>query len=272
MDMDRIMQALSADLVLIGLKLLGAGAFFVVGRVLISLVLRLVTRSFQAKSVDATLLRYTTSVLGVALNIVLVVGLLGYFGIETTSFAALLGAAGIAIGAAWGGLLTNFAAGAFLVLLRPFKVGDYVVAAGVEGTVKEIALFTSTIQTPDDVETIVGNNRVFSDTIKNFTTNPTRRVERTALVAHEVDVKDAIARLKEALAKIPNVAKTPAPEVWIWDFNLAGTVLAVRPHCHTDHYWQVYADTNAAIASTFGVAGYPTPAIHEVQRQSARAA
>jgi small conductance mechanosensitive channel len=269
MDVHRIFQVLGEDLVLVALRLLGAVAVFIAGRLLIGLTLRLVRRGALAQSVDPTLLRYLTSVLSVALNIVLVVGVLGYFGIETTSFAALLGAAGVAVGAAWGGLLSNFAAGAFLVLLRPFKVGDYVVAAGVEGTVRELGLFTSTVQSPDDVETIVANTRIFGDTIKNFSANPTRRVERTALVAHEVDVQDAIARLREALAKIPNVARSPAPEVWIWDFSLAGTVLAVRPHCHTNHYWQVYADTNAAIAATFGVAGYPTPAVHEVQRSLA---
>ncbi|MEZ4410172.1 MAG: mechanosensitive ion channel family protein [Polyangiales bacterium] len=150
------------------------------------------------------------------------------------------------------------------MMLRPFKVGDYVVAGGVEGTVTEVGLFVSAIVTPDGVHTLVGNTKVFNDTIKNYSHNASRRVERTALVAHGVDVHDAMNRLREGLAGIPNVATSPAPEVWILDFNLAGTVLAVRPHCHTDHYWQVYFDTNALISDTFGVAGYPVPSTHQV--------
>jgi hypothetical protein len=95
------------------------------------------------------------------LNIVLVVAILGYFGVETTSFVAILAAAGIAIGMAWGGLLANFAAGAFMIVLRPFKVGDFVTAAGITGTVKEIGLFVTALNTPDNVLTLVGNNKIF---------------------------------------------------------------------------------------------------------------
>jgi small conductance mechanosensitive channel len=165
----------------------------------------------------------------------------------------------VAIGAAWAGLLANFAAGAFLIVLRPFKVGDYVRAAGTEGTVREIGLFATTILTPDNVSTFVGNNKIFSDTIQNYSVNPFRRVERTAQLAHTVDVRDAIRRLKEVIGKIPNVQKEPAPDVEIVDFNQRGPVLAVRPYTHTDHYWQVYFDTNKAIADAFGAAGYPIP-------------
>ena len=109
----------------------------------------------------------------VVLNVALVVAILGFFGVETTTFAALIAAGGVAIGVAWGGLLANFAAGAFLVFLRPFKVGDFVTAGGVTGTVEAIGLFGTTINTPDNVHTIVGNNKIFSDTIQNFSANPT---------------------------------------------------------------------------------------------------
>lgn len=203
--------------------------------------------------------RYIANIVNVTLTIVLVLAILGYFGVETTSFAALIVGMGVAIGAAWAGLLANFAAGAFLIVLRPFKVGDYVKAAGTEGTVKEIGLFATTILTPDDVSTFVGNNKIFSDTIQNYSVNPFRRVKRTAQLAHTVDVHDAIRRLKEVLVKIPNVQKEPAPDVEIVDFNQRGPVLAVRPYTHTDHYWQVYFDTNKAIADAFGAAGYPIP-------------
>ena len=137
-----------------------------------------------------TLIRYLISFLTIALNIVLVVAILGYFGLETTSFAALLAGAGLAIGAAWAGLLSNFAAGAFLLMFRPFKVGDYILAGGVEGTVHEIGLFTTTIHTPDNVVTIVGNTKIFGDNIKNYSANPYRRVELVAQLAHSVDPAD----------------------------------------------------------------------------------
>lgn len=250
------------NLAAFGLKVLGAILLWIVGRWLIGLVGRIITRVLTAKNFDSTLQRYISSIIAVSLNIVLVIGILGYFGIETTSFAALLAAAGIAIGAAWSGLLANFASGAFLIVLRPFKVGDYVVVGGIEGTVKEVGLFASTVVTPDNVVTLVGNNKIFSDTIKNFSSNPYRRVERTAQLDHTVNPADAIARLKTRLAQIPNVIAEPAPDVEILDFNTFGTVLAVRPYCHTDHYWQVFFDTNRIIKDEFGSAGYPVPAQH----------
>ncbi|MCC7486636.1 MAG: mechanosensitive ion channel family protein [Burkholderiales bacterium] len=259
MDFQLISDTVTNALTTFGLKVLGALLAWIVGRYLIGLAVRLVSAALTRQQVDPTLLRYVGNIVSVALNVVLVVAILGYFGVETTSFAALIAAMGIAIGAAWAGLLANFAAGAFLIVLRPFKVGDYVRAGGVEGTVKEIGLFASTILTPDNVTTFVGNNRIFSDTIQNYSASAYRRVERTAQLDHTVDVADAIRRLKEALAKIPNVEKTPAPDVEIVDFSVRGPVLAVRPYTHTDHYWQVYFDTNRAIVATFGAAGYPVP-------------
>ena len=262
MNFDRIIETATTSLTAFGLKALGALAVWIVGRYLIGLAVRLVSAALTKQHVDPTLLRYIGNIVSVALNIVLVVAILGYFGVETTSFAALLAAAGIAIGAAWAGLLANFAAGAFLIILRPFKVGDYVKAGGIEGTVKEIGLFASTILTPDNVSTFVGNNKIFGDTIYNYSASPYRRVDRLAQLAHSVDPQDAIARLKTALAAIPNVEKAPAPDVEIVDFNERGPVLAVRPYTHTTHYWQVYFDTNRVITETFGAAGYPVPESH----------
>src|SRR5512139_1713632 len=146
-----------------GLKILAAIAFWIIGRWLIGLVGRMLQRVLQKQQVDPTLMRYVGSFVGVTLNIVLVVAILGYFGVQTTSFAALIAGVGIAIGAAWGGLLSNFAAGAFLIVLRPFKVGDFVTAGGITGTVMEIGLFGSVINTPDNVLTIVGNGKIFGD-------------------------------------------------------------------------------------------------------------
>src|ERR1700757_4549499 len=272
MDVNQIMQTVTTIGIAFGLKAAGAIVVWVVGRYLIGLAVRLVSRALEKQQVDPTVLRYLGTVISVTLNIVLVVAILGYFGVETTSFAAILAAAGVAIGLAWSGLLANFAAGAFMIILRPIKVGDFVTVAGVTGTVKEIGLFVTAVNTLENVLTIVGNNKIFSDTIQNFSTNPYRRVDRLAQLNHSVDHNAAIRLLKERLAKIPNVIPDPPPDVEILDFNLAGPVLAVRPYCHTDHYWPGYFDTNRAIREAFGAAGFPVPEQHVVLRNGVSSA
>src|SRR5215470_2941010 len=195
MNLEALSATAMTTLTAFGLKVLGAIVAWIVGRYLINLAVRLVTAGLARQNVDPTLGRYLGTIISVALNVVLVVAILGYFGVETTSFAALVAAMGIAIGAAWAGLLANFAAGAFLIVLRPFKVGDYVKVAGIEGTVKEIGLFATTILMPDNVMAFVGNNKIFSDTIQNCSSSDFRRVDRTAQLAHGVNVPDAVKRL-----------------------------------------------------------------------------
>ncbi len=268
MDSQAIQQFITTTAAAFGLKILGALAFWLVGRWLIGRVIALMRSAMNRNEVDPTLTKYLGSILAIALNITLVLGILGYFGIETTSFAALLAGAGVAIGAAWGGMLGNFAAGAFMLVLRPFKVGDFVGVGGTTGTVHELGLFGTTIVTPDNVMTIVGNGKIFGDTIQNFSVLPVRRVDRTAQLAGSVDPLDAIARLRAAVAKIPNVAAKPAPDVSVLDMNLVGPVIAVRPYTHTDHYWQVYFDTNETIIRTAREAGWPAPTPSQIVRQA----
>lgn len=262
MDINALLTTASSIVIAVGLQVIGAILLWIVGRWLIKLGMGLLTKAFKRSSVDPTLLVYVKSTLGILLNIVLVVAILGFLGVETTSFAALLAAAGIAIGAAWGGLLAHFAAGAFLIIFRPFQVGDFVTIAGVTGTVAELGLFVTTLNTPDNVRTIVGNNAIFSGTIQNFTANPYRRVELVAQLDNTVEPNAAISMLKQRLSRIPNVLSEPAPDVEILEFTLAGPVLAVRPYCHNDHYWQVYFETNKAIREGSGEAGFPAPAQH----------
>ena len=271
MDVNQILNTVTTIGIAFGLKVLGAVVVWVVGRYLIGLAVRLVSSALEKQRVDPTVLRYLGTVISVTLNIILVVAILGYFGVETTTFAAIMASAGVAIGLAWSGLLANFAAGAFMIVLRPIKVGDFVTVAGVTGTVKEIGLFVTAVNTLDNVVTIVGNNKIFADTIQNFSVNPYRRVDLKAQLNHSVDHNTAIRLLKERLAKIPNVKADPAPDVEILEFNLAGPVLAVRPYCHTDHYWQVYFDTNRAIRESFGTAGFPVPEQHLVLRNGVAA-
>ncbi len=226
MDMDSVQSFLSTTLTELGVKILAAIAFWIVGRWLIGKVISLVQAGMNRNNVDPTLTKYLGSIVAVALNIALVLGILGYFGIQTTSFAAMLA------GAAWSGLV---------------------------GAVDELGLFGATIITPDIVQALVGNSKVFGDTVLNFLARPARRVERTAQLAGGVDALDAIARFKAAVAKIPNVVTAPAPEVNLLDINLVGTVIAVRPYCHTDHYWQVYFATNEMMVRVDQEAGWPAP-------------
>jgi small conductance mechanosensitive channel len=242
MDLNALTQSAVVTLTALAWKIPGALALWLIGRWLIGFALRLLGRALSRQSFDATLTRYMQTGLSVVLNVALIVAILGYFGVETTTFAALIAAGGVAVGVAWGGLLANFAAGAFLVFLRPFKVGDFV-TAGVTGTVDAIGLFGTTINTPDNVLTIVGNDKIFSDTIQNFSANPYRRVDLTATISDAVDHHDAIRLLKGRLATIPKVLATPAPDVDVLQFTPAGPLLCVRPYCSNDHYWQVYFDT-----------------------------
>ena len=259
MDFQQIGKVVIELLTTFGFKVVGAILLWIVAQKLIEFSIRLLKRGFISQHIEPTLIHYLLNIISITLRIVLVVAILGFFGVETTSFAALLAAAGIAIGAAWGGLLANFAAGAFLIVFQPFKVGDFITAGEVTGTVAEIGLFVTSINTLDNVMTIVANNKIFSDNIQNYSTNPYRRVDLLAQLAHDVDHNQAIALLKAKISQIPNVISEPAPDVEILTFNLAGPVLAVRPYCNNTHYWQVYFDTNKAIRETFGQAGYPVP-------------
>ena len=259
MDVNLFIQNAATTLMAAAWKIAGAFVLWLVGRWLIGFATRTLARALAKQQFDLTLSRYLQTGLSVILNIALIVALLGFFGVETTTFAALLAAGGVAIGVAWGGLLSNFAAGAFLVFLRPFKVGDFVTIGGVTGTVDAIGLFGTTLNTPDNVLTIVGNNKVFSDTIQNFSANPYRRVDLTATISNSVDHHDAMRLLREKLSTVPNVLAKPAPDIDVLQFTPAGPVLCVRPYCSNQHYWQVYFDTNRLIRETFGKAGYPTP-------------
>jgi len=246
----------------IGGKLVGAIVLWVIGRIIIAGVQRVAERGLEHKKLDKTLSRYVRSIIGVSLTILLLLAILSIFGVETTSFAGLIAAAGVAIGMAWSGLLSNFAAGVFLMVLRPFKVGDAITAAGVTGAVREIGLFATTLDTGDNIRNFVGNAKIFGDNIQNYTANPYRRVDLKAQIAHSVDPRDAMAKLRERLPKIPNVVKDPAPSVELLEFTPMGAVLAVRPFCHNDHYWDVYFATNQAIVEEFTKAGYPVPEQH----------
>jgi len=243
----------------IALNLLGAITVWVIGRWAIRATRRAVGTALDRRHTDPTLARYAQSVVSITLTIALLVIVLGFFGIETTSFAALIAAGGVAIGMAWSGLLSNFAAGVFLLILKPFKVGEVIAAAGVVGRVRELGLFATTLETDDGIITFIGNSKLFSDSIQNMSASRSRRVDLVAQVAPGADVADTRKRLLDRLATIPNVLKTPSPVVEILQLNAAGTLLTVRPFVEGQHYWGVYFATNTAISEILAPAKDPAP-------------
>ena len=259
MDWNNIVKVIEGTITGVGLQVLGALVLYIVGRWLIGFAVGLLQKALSGHHIEPTLLRFLGNTISVVLNITLVIAILGYFGVQTTSFAALLAGAGLAIGSAWGGLLANFAAGIFLVVLRPFKVGDFISAGGTTGTVEEVGLFVTKINTPDNICTYVGNNKLFSDNIQNFTTNSYRRVDLSAQIAGGADPKKVIAALKDRIQQIPNVVTKPEPDVVIISFTPVGPVLAIRPYTNNDFYWQVYFDTNMAIREVLGDGAFPAP-------------
>src|SRR5687768_8808318 len=169
-----------------GWKLLGAVALWVLGSMFIRLARAGTHRMLRLRRIDTTLAGYVDASLATVLRLVLLIAVFGVLGVETTSFAALLAALGLAVGAAWAGLLGNVAAGLFLLFLRPFKIGDDISAGGVSGSVREIGIFTTTIDTGDNVRVYLGNSKVFSESIQNFSVNPHRRVDLSVQLAHGV--------------------------------------------------------------------------------------
>lgn len=255
---DPIVQWLSRHGTDFGFKTLAAIVVWFIGRRIIKFVLGFIERAIvRGNKIEPTLARYLVSVVSVALTTVLIIGILDMFGVQTTSFAALLAGAGLAVGTAWGGLLSHFAAGVFMQVLRPFKVGDYVTAAGIEGWVKELGLFGTTIVSIDNVVHIVGNNKVFNETIKNYSALPYRRVDCEARVAFGADINDAIQRIHEGIKSVRNVLTEPHPEVEISRFTVEGPLVAVRAYASNENYWQVYFDVNRIIERELGRAIYP---------------
>lgn len=256
-DWPLVVNYLSKNATDLVIKLAVAMAGWYIGRWIIKLLTRLLSRALlRAGQVDSNLSKYLCTIVSIVLTIGLALGVLGYLGVQTTSFAALIAGVGLAIGTAWGGLLTHFAAGAFLQVLRPFKVGDYISVSGAEGTVREIGLFSTTLLSADNVTTIIGNNKIYSDSIRNFSRQPHRRVDAVAKLAYSSDALAAIEKIREAIIDIDNVLSDPTPQVEILSFNTDGLQIAVRPHCQTQHYPQVMFDVNRRIFSICKSEGY----------------
>ena len=259
MNIDEILQKVSEYLAEYGLKVVGALAIFVVGRWVAKLLSRLAAKALAKARIDKTLVRFTENLSYVVLLVFVVVAALATAGVETTSFIAVLGAAGLAIGLALQGSLANFAAGVLMIIFKPMKVGDFVEIGGIKGTVQEIQIFNTLIDTPDNIRAIIPNAKVTSDNIKNYSTNGTRRVDLVIGVSYEDDLKKAQEVMERVLAGDSRVLKNPPAKVAVFELAESCVNFFVRPWVKEADYWDVYCDTTGRIKMALDDAGITMP-------------
>jgi small conductance mechanosensitive channel len=236
----------------IATKIGGAIVLWIVGRFLIKLALKAIATSMARSKVDKTLVKWIGAIAGLMGNFLLAIAILSIFGVETTSFAALLAAAGLAIGAAWAGLLSNFAAGVFLILFKPFKVGDMVTVGGETGRVTEIGVFATTVVTADNVATIIGNGAISTAVIANYSQNEYRIAEVVAQLKEGDDALAILDDVRMEMASDSLILQEPAPKFSVIDINEHGAKIAIRAACAIDDVYAVRAAINAMILARMG--------------------
>jgi small conductance mechanosensitive channel len=240
-------------------QVLAALALYVIGRWVILGFRTVVRRALEHRKFDPTLAKYIDQSLGGLLTILLVIAALGVLGIQTNSLAGLLAAAGVAVGVAWSGLLSNLAAGVFMVTLRPFKKGDTVQIGGVTGDVEQIGLFGTSLLAPDGTKVIVGNSRALGDNIHNLSGGPHRRIDARAQLPWACDTRAFYDALRQRLAQEPKILQAPAPVVETLEHNAIGPLAAVRPCCRPADYAEVLFLTNRIVAEEIRTAGLVAP-------------
>ena len=236
---------------LYGFRLLGAILIFIVGRWVAALARKIIERMMTKSEVDTTLVKFTGNLTYGLLMVVVVLAALNQIGVQTTSFIAIIGAAGLAIGFALQGSLSNFAAGIMLIVFRPFKVGDFIMAGGEAGIVEEIALFTTQMRSPDNKTIIVPNSGITGGNITNFSTKDTRRIDLVIGVSYQDDLKKVKAVLSDILTNDERVLKDPAPTIGVVELADSSIDFAVRPWVKASDYWAVYFDTLQTIKERF---------------------
>jgi small conductance mechanosensitive channel len=249
-----------------GLQLAGALAVLIIGRFLCGIARKSVRRAMESRRVDPSLIPFASNLVYFVLLAAVLIAVLGLFGIETTSLVAVLGTAGLAIGLALQGTLGNFSSGVMLLLFRPFHVGDFIDAAGVAGTVVEIGVFSTIMNTPDNVKIIVPNSGIFGATIKNFSANDTRRNDIVLGISYDDDISNAIAVVNAVLSKDSRVLSDPEPVVAVSELADSSVNLVVRPWCRKEDYWGLRYDLTRKLKEELEQAGcsipYPQHDVH----------
>ena len=242
-----------------GLKFLGALLIFFVGKKLASWASVLATKMMERAKVEVTLTKFFANVIYGFLLVVVVLAALSNIGIETTSFVAVLGAAGLAVGLAFKDTFANVGAGVLLIVFRPFKVGDFISAAGESGTVEEINLFSTFVRTGDNKLIIIPNGRIVGANITNFSTKPTRRVDLKFGVSYGDDLRLVKQILREILDADERVLKDPEPFVAVSELADSSVNFVVRAWVNSSDYWPVYFDTTEKVKLAFDEKGITIP-------------
>ncbi|WP_340117600.1 mechanosensitive ion channel domain-containing protein [Pelagibius sp. 7325] len=252
-----------------GLSVIGAIVILVVGFVIAGWVRRSVEKGLSKfRKVDETLRSFFSSLAYYAVIVFTIIAVLSQFGVETTSFIAVLGAAGLAIGLALQGTLSNVAAGVMLLLFRPFKVGDYIDGGGLAGTVKSISLFVTELATPDNVQIIAPNSQLWGSAIKNYSFHPTRRVDIALGIAYEDEIDKALAAIVEEAKKDSRVLGDPEPMAAVTDLGDSSVNFTVRVWCNAADYWPLKFDLTKNLKNRMDAEGitipYPQRTVHTV--------
>lgn len=248
-----------------GIPVLKAIAIYIIGSWVIKKLMRVIKTVMSKKNYDESLQKFLVNLVGWGLKIFLIITVVGTLGVETTSFAALIAAAGLAIGMALQGSLANFAGGVLLMIFKPYKIGDLVEAQDVIGVVKEIEIFTTKLVSPDNKLVIVPNGAMANGNITNYTAEGKIRVDTVIGVAYEEDIKKVKDVLLEVLTSNPQVLKDPAPSVNVMELADSSVNFAVRPFCKPEHYWDVYFATYENCKLALDKAGIEIPYPHEVE-------
>ena len=252
-----------------GKHILMAVVIFVVGRFIVTLLNRLLARMLERRKVDPTIQTFLKSLVNILLMLLLVVSVIGALGVNTTSFAALLASAGVAIGMALSGQLQNLAGGLIVLLFRPYKVGDWIEAQGVQGKVTAIQIFHTILTMVDNKVVYVPNGVMSSGVVVNYNRNDTRRVEWVVGIDYGEDTVRAEAVVREVIAADKRILADPAPYVAVQALDASSVNLVARVWVKTEDYWDVNYDTNRRIYDAFNRAGinfpFPQQTIHVVK-------
>ncbi len=257
--MEEIINKVYQLLTVYGLKVIAALAIFIIGRWVAKGIRKIIERIMAKSKVDPTLISFTANLAYIGLLAFIVIAALGQLGIQTTSFIAVLGAAGLAVGLALQGSLSNFAAGFLLIIFRPFKVGDLIEGAGVFGVVEAIQIFTTQLKTADNKTVIVPNAKLTDDNIVNWTVKGTRRVDLVVGIGYEDDIDKARSLMNEVIAADDRILKNPEPQIAVSELADSSVNFVVRPWVKVNDYWGVYFDLTEKIKKAFDANGVSIP-------------
>lgn len=257
--MEQVIGKIQEWVALYGIKVIMAVAILVIGRFAAIGIRALIRRVMMKSRVDKTLVSFITNLSFVAVMAFVIIAALGQLGVQTASFVAVIGAAGLAVGLALQGSLANFAAGILMMIFKPFKVGDYVEAGGTSGSVVAIGIFTTELQSPDNKKIIVPNAKLTGDNITNFSANDQRRVDMVAGVSYSDNLDKVRKVLEGILAEDKRILKDPAPTIGVLELADSSVNFAVRPWVKTADYWDVYFATQEKIKKRFDAEGISIP-------------